>query len=160
VPRVTNNAFDGAGSNEDFGREEVTGNPADRYKFRTSPLRNVALQPTFMHDGAFTNLEAAIRHHLDVFASARAYDPTAQGLAADLTGQIGPIEPILARVDPILATPNRLTDEQLDDLVAFVANGLLDPRARSGNLRKLVPKQVPSGRPTLTFEFHRDRAHR
>src|SRR5262249_20954167 len=53
VPRLTNNQFDGPGANEDFGLEEITGNPADRYKFRTSPLRNVALQPTFMHNGAF-----------------------------------------------------------------------------------------------------------
>ena len=66
VPRVTNSVFDGPLANEDFGREEVTGDPADRYKFRTSPLRNVALQPTFMHNGAFTSLEAAVRHHLNV----------------------------------------------------------------------------------------------
>lgn len=153
VPRVTNNAFDGPESNEDFGREDATGNPSDRYKFRTSPLRNVSLQPAFMHDGAFTSLEEAIRHHLDVSASARAYDPTTRGLAADLTGPIGPIEPMLAGVDPKLASPISLTDEQLDDLVAFVGNGLLDPRASPANLRKLVPKRVPSGRPTLTFQF-------
>jgi len=36
-----------------FGREQITGDPQDRYKFRTSPLRNVAVQPTFMHNGAF-----------------------------------------------------------------------------------------------------------
>jgi cytochrome c peroxidase len=30
---------------------------------RTSPLRNVAVQPTFMHNGAFTGLEDAMRHH-------------------------------------------------------------------------------------------------
>jgi cytochrome c peroxidase len=46
--------FDGPGKDEDFGLEQVTGNPADRYKFRTSPLRNVAVQPAFFHNGAFT----------------------------------------------------------------------------------------------------------
>ena len=65
APQVTNNTFDGPGANEDFGREQVTGDPADRYKFRTSPLRNVAVQPTFMHNGAFTSLEDAVRHHLE-----------------------------------------------------------------------------------------------
>ncbi len=153
APLVTNNAFDGPGANEDFGREQFTGDPADRYGFRTSPLRNVAVQPTFMHDGAFTSLEAAIRHHLDVFASARGYDPTAQGLSLDLSGPVGPVEPILARVDPLLAAPISLTDEQFDDLVAFVRYGLLDPRTRPDNLRKLVPKRVPSGRPTLVFHL-------
>lgn len=38
------------------------------------PLRNVALQPAFFHNGAFTRLEDAIRHHLDVFDSARHYN--------------------------------------------------------------------------------------
>ena len=36
------------------------------YKFRSSPLRNVSLQPAFFHNGAFTRIEDAIRHHLDV----------------------------------------------------------------------------------------------
>src|SRR4030095_5655357 len=48
APQLTNNSFDGPGANEDFGREQITQNPQDRYKFRTSPLRNVAVQPTFM----------------------------------------------------------------------------------------------------------------
>jgi cytochrome c peroxidase len=153
APRVTNNTFDGSGANEDFGRENMTGNPQDRYKFRTSPLRNVAVQPAFMHNGAFTSLEAAIRHHLDVSASARRYTPAGQQLAADLRGPTGPIDPVLARVDPILATPITLTDEEFAQLVAFVRNGLLDPRAKPENLRKLVPRSVPSSRPVLTFEF-------
>jgi len=37
--------FDGPGADEDFGLEQVTGEPSDRYKFRTSPIRNVSLQP-------------------------------------------------------------------------------------------------------------------
>jgi cytochrome c peroxidase len=43
--------------------------------------------------------------------------------------------------------------QQLGALVAFVRNGLLDPRARPQNLRRLVPETLPSGRPPLTFEF-------
>ena len=70
TPSLTNATFDGPGLNEDSGLEQATGDPSDRYKFRTSPLRNVAVQPTFMHNGAFTRLEDAIRHHLDVVASA------------------------------------------------------------------------------------------
>ena len=45
--------FDGPDGNEDFGLEQVTSDPAHRYQFRTSPLRNVALQPAFFHNGAF-----------------------------------------------------------------------------------------------------------
>jgi cytochrome c peroxidase len=152
VPTDTNNSFDGPGSNEDFGREDSTGNTVDRYAFRTAPLRNVALSPAYMHDGAFTSLRAAIRHHLDVVASARAYDPAVQRLPRDLL-QVGPVDPILARLDPLVATPNLLSSTQLDDLIAFVRDGLLDPRATPDSLRHLIPQRVPSGRPLLQFEL-------
>lgn len=156
VPQIApyggNLPFDGPGQNEDFGLEQVTGNPNDRYKFRTSPLRNVALQPAFFHNGAFTRLEDAVRHHLDVFASARHYDPGVAGVAPDLTAPMGPIEPVLARVDPILATPIDLTDAEFRKLVDFVRHGLLDERAKPDNLRKLIPRAVPSGFPVLIFE--------
>ncbi len=75
APLVTNNTFDGPGMNEDFGREQISGDMADRYKFRTSPLRNIALQPTFMHNGAFTSLDDAVRHHLNVVESATGLHP-------------------------------------------------------------------------------------
>ena len=153
APRLTNNEFDGSGANEDYGKEQVTGDPQDRYKFRTSPLRNIATQPTFMHNGAFTELEDAVIHHLNVIESARAYTTDSQHLAADLSGPTGPIEPVLERIDPILATPIDLTQEQISQLVVFVKNGLLDPRAKPENLRKIVPQTLPSGRPPLSFEF-------
>jgi len=115
--------------------EQVTGNPDDRYKFRTSPIRNVALQPTFFHNGAFTTLEDAVRHHLDVFASVRDYSPATAGIAPDPHAPIGPIEPVLARVDAVLATPVHLTADEFRHLVDFVRHGLLDRRARPENLR-------------------------
>src|SRR5262249_28494924 len=130
----------------------ITGATNDRYKFRTSPIRNVALQPAFFHNGAFTRLEDAVRHHLDVFTSARNYSPGAAGVAPDLMAPMGPIESVLARVDPILATPMNLTDEEFSQLVDFVRNGLLDQRAKPRNLPKLIPRSVPSGFFVLKFE--------
>jgi cytochrome c peroxidase len=153
APSSTNAPFDGPGFNEDFGLEQITGDSADRYKFRTSPLRNVALQPTFMHNGAFTHLDDAIRHHLNVIDSALHYTPTSQNLPADLSGPLGPMDPVLARLDPTLSTPIVLTEAQFEQLVAFVRDGLLDPRATPERLRRLVPRAVPSGRPVLVFEF-------
>ena len=153
VPRETNVLFDGPSANEDFGREQFTGDLADRYAFRTSPLRNVALQPAFMHDGAFTSLEAAVRHHLDVVRSALTYDPARQGLDPDLTGPVGPIEPALSRLDVLVATERDLSSDQVDAVVSFLQHGLLDPRATPDRLRRLVPDTLPSGRAPLTFEF-------
>jgi cytochrome c peroxidase len=144
--------FDGPGRDEDFGLEQITGNPADRYKFRTSPLRNVALQPAFFHNGAFTRLEDAIRHHLNVYGSARGYDPVAAGVDRDLTHRLGPIEPVLERVDPRLTTPVELSAREFQALVAFVRDGLLDERARRQNLCRLAPASVPSGHPVMRFE--------
>lgn len=152
APAIGNVSFDGPAMNEDFGLEQVTGNLLDRYKFRTSPLRNVALQPAFFHNGAFTRLEDAIRHHLDVFASARGYDPGTAGIDQDLRAPMGPIEPVLARIDPILATPIELTDHEFQQLLDFVRNALLDRRATSDGLKKQIPKSVPSGFPVLNFQ--------
>jgi cytochrome c peroxidase len=153
APSSTNATFDGPGLNEDFGLEQISGDSADRYKFRTSPLRNVAVQPTFMHNGAFTRLDDAIRHHLNIMDSVVNYTPASQNLPADLSDPLGPMDPVLARLDPVLSTPIVLTETQFEQLLAFVRDGLLDPRATPARLRRLVPHSVPSGRPVMIFEF-------
>src|SRR5215469_7886301 len=108
--------FDGPGENEDFGREEFSGFPADRYLFRTAPLRNLAVSPGFFHNGAFVRLEDAIRHHLDVRKSNLNYDPTKAGVPADLR-TVGPSAPVLARLYPILRTPINLVEGEFNQLV-------------------------------------------
>jgi cytochrome c peroxidase len=147
-----NVVFDGPGKDEDFGLEQVTGSDADRYKFRTSPLRNAALQPAFFHNGAFRRLEDAIRHHLDVFTSARNYDPTSAGIDKDLRVRLGPIEPVLRRIDPLLAKKIELSGDEFESLVAFVRDGLLDERAGRRHLCALIPETIPSGRTPIRFE--------
>jgi cytochrome c peroxidase len=144
--------FDGPGEDEDFGAAQVSGAVADRYKFRTTPLRNVALQPAFFHNGAFTRLEDAIRHHLDVAKSARGYDARRAGVDRDLRNRLGPIEPVLATLDPLLRDPIKLSGGEFEDLVAFVRYGLLDPQARPSHMCGVIPNAVPSGRPVLSFQ--------
>ena len=152
APAVGNVTFDGPGANEDFGLEQVTGNPSDRYAFRTSPLRNLALQPAFFHNGCFTRLEDAVRYHLDAVGAAPSYNPVLVGVAADLQGPQGPIAPVLARIDPALATPVTLSSDEFRQLLAFLRTGLLDPKANPHDLRKLIPARVPSGRPVHVFQ--------
>ena len=152
VPSHGNVTFDGAGQNEDFGLEQVTGNPADRYKFRSSPLRNIGLQPAFFHNGAYTRLEDAIRFHLNPTHFAPLYNPTTAGVDADLRNPVGPIAPVLERLDPLMRNPVNLSDEEFRQLVKFVRYGLLDERAKPENLRRLIPDRVPSGRPLQTFQ--------
>ena len=60
---------------------------------------------------------------------------------------------MLLRLDPLLRTPTPLSRDDFADLVAFLREGLLDPRAAPARLRGLVPPAVPSGMPVLAFEF-------
>jgi cytochrome c peroxidase len=152
APAFGNVTFDGPGANEDFGLEQVTGNSNDRYAFRTSPLRNLALQPAFFHNGSFTKLEDAVRYHLNAIGLAPSYDPITAGVDVDLQGQQGPIAPVLARLDPALATPVTLSSGEFRQLIAFLRTGLLDPRANPHDLRKLIPARVPSGRSIHVFQ--------
>ena len=50
----------GAPAEPDLGRYEVTEDPDDRWKFRTAPLRNVALTAPYMHDGHLATLHDVI----------------------------------------------------------------------------------------------------
>ena len=141
--------FDGRNENEDFGLEQVTGSPANRYQFRTAPLRNVAIQPAFFHDGSFTELEDAIRHHLNAYDSAINYNPVRAGVRQELTYRTERMNSALASVDPLLAPSRKLTEQEITDLVQFVRTGLLDKRVNATTLCGLMPISVPSGRPLL-----------
>ena len=138
--------------NQDFGNFDITGEPNDIYKFRTSPLRNLAIQPAFFHNGSFISFTDALRHHLDALHMATFYDPVAEGVAADLTHNTGPIGPVLNRIDPLLAQSPPLSDAEVADLQAFLRDGLLDPRALPENLARLIPTSLPSGLRPHRFE--------
>ena len=47
----------------DLGRYEITLDPADRWKYKTPSLRNVALTAPYMHDGSLTTLEAVVEYY-------------------------------------------------------------------------------------------------
>ena len=47
----------------DVGRYEVTLDPADRWKYRTPSLRNVALTAPYMHDGSLATLAEVIDYY-------------------------------------------------------------------------------------------------
>lgn len=146
--------FSGPAFDEDFGREEVTGDPADRYRFRTSPLRNIALQAAFFHNGSFTKLEEALRYHLDTLRLAPSYDAKAAGVDADLRVRRGPAKPVLDKLEPRIHALSdlKLSSREFQDLLAFLRDGLLDLDARPENLCRQIPETVPSGLKVLEFE--------
>jgi cytochrome c peroxidase len=134
---------DGPSGRDDFGRMRVTGDPADRYRFRTTPLRNVELTGPYGHDGAFAGLRDFIDHYSESHLKLRDFDP--RGLEPLLQGTLLPnAEDILLTRDPILDGVVLPTDI-VDQLTVFMG-ALSDPRAR--NLRpKITPPRVPSGLP-------------
>jgi cytochrome c peroxidase len=66
--------------------------------------------------------------------------------------RLGPIKPVLSRLDRKLRDPIELNRTEFTDLVAFVRDGLLDKRATKENLCTLVPRSVPSGSPVFQFQ--------
>jgi cytochrome c peroxidase len=46
----------------DSGRTRITIDPADRGKFKTPTLRNIAVTATYMHEGSLNTLEVVIEH--------------------------------------------------------------------------------------------------
>ncbi len=96
----------GLGDPADPGRFKVTQDEADRGKFATPSLRNVAVSGPYMHDGRFQTLDQVIDHYADGVQRSPNLDPN------------------LAK-HPVTGLP--LTPADRRALVAFL-NTLTDPR--------------------------------
>jgi len=59
----------------DPGRMKVTGDEADRGKFKTPSLRNIARTAPYMHDGRFGTLEEVVEHYSTGVQRAGNLDP-------------------------------------------------------------------------------------
>jgi cytochrome c peroxidase len=68
-----NNGSDGAF--KDIGREKITGRAADKGKFATPSLRNVALTAPYMHDGRFRTLEEVVEYYSTGVSRSPTLDP-------------------------------------------------------------------------------------
>lgn len=110
---------------DDTGREEATGNPADRYQFRVPTLRNVELTPPYMHDGVFRTLEEVVRF----------YNQGARPRHPEISNE---------ELHPALREPLDLTEEEIDALVAFMRS-LTDRGRELPRFLVTVPDEVPSG---------------
>jgi hypothetical protein len=101
---------------EDTGRQDVTQNPNDAFKFRSLTLRQLRDARTFFHSGSFTK----VRDVVEYFNAGVPQDPTA-GQAATLSARF---------TNPRgLGYPSGLglSKRQVDDLTDFIENALYDP---------------------------------
>ncbi|HMV67403.1 MAG TPA: cytochrome c peroxidase [Myxococcota bacterium] len=109
-PLFTDNTFRNIGLrpiDEDEGRSAITGIPADRGRFKVPTLRNVGLQTEFMHNGALRSLEDVLNFYVN---RGRQFpdnqDPAVRGI--------------------------NLPPPAVTDIVAFLRDGLTDPRVAAG----------------------------
>jgi cytochrome c peroxidase len=130
----------------DLGRGELEDHEFYRFAFRVTPLRNIELTAPYMHSGAYATLEDVVQHYDNVPRALRSYDVSrhAPALSDSYHGDDATVDDVLATLDHRVRAPLDLTEEQMDDLVAFLKS-LTDPAAR--DLRSLVPSRVPSGLP-------------
>jgi cytochrome c peroxidase len=149
MPQVGPGKGQGPSGLEDWGRGAVTGDPGENFKFRTPPLRNVALTAPYGHAGAYDTLEAVVRHHLDPVAALYAYD-CAEQIVVPMRDDLDVIDcAVMSDLNLVAGiaaanelTPVSLTDAEVGELVAFL-HALTDKSTL--DLRRGVPKSVPSG---------------
>jgi hypothetical protein len=100
----------------DTGREEVTHDPNDAFRFRVLTLRQAKDAHNFFHNGTLTS----VRDVVEYFNAGVPQDPTAGAaptLSPRFTNPRGP------------GSPNGLglSKQQVDDLTSFIEDGLYDP---------------------------------
>ena len=152
MPQIGAGKGDGASGHEDYGRERVTGDSADRMRFRVPPLANVTLTAPYGHSGAYDDLESVIRQHTRPRMSLINYDqgnavlPSRADLDAldflvmDNPATVGAIK---ARIEiPVIP----LTQEEIDRIIDFL--GALTDES-SLDMRNTVPAALPSGLPVF-----------
>jgi cytochrome c peroxidase len=135
---------------DDFGRERVTNNKQDRFKFRTPSLRQITMTGPWGHDGAYNDLEQMVRHHLNPVEALNNYDINQALLPS--RSDLDKIDVIVhqdkqrrqAIIDAIEIDSINLTDQEISDLMAFL-HALTDINCI--DLRKTAVNRVPSGLP-------------
>ncbi len=128
---------------EDTGRQEITLNPADAFKFRSLTMRQLKDARNFFHSGSFTK----VRDVVEYFNAGIPQDPTA-GAAATLSARF-----TSPRGD---GYPRGLglSKRQVDDLTDFLENALYDPALVKYDPRSTTDTLQPNVR-DLTYSKYR-----
>ena len=128
---------------EDVGRQEITHDPADAFRFRALTMRQLKNSGNFMHNASFTN----VRDVVEYFNAGVPQDPTA-GAAATLTPRFtNPRGP---------GYPNGLglSAQQVDDLTDFLENALYDPALVTYNPNSTTDTFQPNVHDLTYSKYH------
>jgi len=139
VAQVGPGQGNGASGADDFGRMNVTGDPADAYRFRTTPLRNVELTAPYGHDGAITGLRAFVAHYSESDQKLLEFDP--MQLEPSLRNSLVANQSAVIAGRDTLIVGVVLTDDLVDKLMDYMT-ALTDDAART--LKHTAPHRVPS----------------
>lgn len=150
-PLLTDQAFHNIcapqlGTTDDWGRGGRTREEADRYAFRTPPLRNVSFTAPYLHAGSHTSLEDTLRHHLNACAKLRTF--TGEGLPSRFRELVLDDPELVAAIastaEPMALERMDLGYSEISDLLQFL-EALTDPEVV--DMAGLTPSRVPSGLP-------------
>lgn len=127
TPQIGRGKGDGATGDEDFGRFRETKRAEDMFAFRTPTLLNVEVTGPWTHAGAYTTLEAMVRHSLNHQKALTNYD-------TNQLNQVGiqSLSKIQAHTQKAIDASNfegselNLSDTQVTDIVEFLKT-LTDP---------------------------------
>ncbi len=140
MPQFGPGKGDGLGGDDDFGRNRVSGDPADLYAFRTPTLLNIELTGPYGHVGQFRTLTDMVQHFRDVRTSLTRYDIMDHVTEPGIVGTVvGNQTDVLAGLSSLVDGPRTF---EVGAVVAFL-QALTADSAR--DLSGVVPGSVPSG---------------
>lgn len=114
-----------------LGRGSFTGKEQDNYKFKVPQLYNLASSPFYGHGGSFRSIREVIEY---------------KNQAIPENERI-PQSKLAPEFEPL-----GLNNQEIDDITAFLSNGLFDPE-----LKRYEPESLPSGH---CFPFNDEMARR
>jgi len=147
MPQIGRGKGNGADKTDDFGRFRETKVASDMYKFRTPSLINVEVTGPWSHAGAYTSLDAVVRHNLNPASALNSYD-NSQLSQTDIQN-LDKVQTNTQKALAVLEADRQagkdviqnvdLTDNQVGQLVEFL-KALTDPCVKDKScLAKWVP---------------------
>ena len=143
VPQIGRGTQDDGDS---YGREDITHQRSDRYKWRTMSLLNISKTGPWGHDGAFSTLKGMVQHMVDPstpYDKSNVKEANMQNLDHTDENHAKALAQLEKnRKDGV--SPHEvanLNDEQIDQLVAFLET-LTDPRLNDYEfMKQWVPEK-------------------
>ena len=138
---------------QDYGRWLVTQQVEDKFRFRTPSLLNVTVTGPWGHNGAYTSLDAVVRHMLNPFQAALDYDPQQLQQANIPTAQLQPnLREMLGGNTDIAGQV--YSEDDVQYLMAFLQT-LTDPCVtRPDCLSRWIPSSDPAQQDPMGLQLN------